>query len=653
MSGPQSSSTSASSTSAIPASATAATSAVSSAQSSSTSATSSTPAVSVNSTTPSAQSHQQQSHRQQPSADRDLTPFALKALERYFGYTSFRTGQADVVNAIMNHHDVLAVLPTGAGKSVCYQLPAAALRLTLVITPLRALMRDQVQALARCGIAAALIDSGTANADRRRIYEDALAGRLKLLYVAPERLHTNDFLSFATHAPIDLIAVDEAHCVLQWGQDFRPAYLGIRSFVQQLTAYMPRPVIAAFTATATPSTRKEIIANLGQISPARVTTTFDRPNIRFDIRAVKRWHRERVIVDWARMYKGQCGIVYCGSRDRTEELEQALLDAGIAAAHFHARMPEEDKGPVQDRFLRGEIQVICATSAFGMGVDKPDVRWVINDGATDSLEEYYQEAGRAGRDGKQSVSLLLWSSDDFEWLHKRVAKSYANAAMDDEESKRAKAAAIARLDAMQRYCETPGCLRAELLRYFGETAESASGATGDGKAGAGKGKAGKQQAKGKAAHCGSCSHCLGLYTMEDLLEDDDDRSGSGYGERGGRGGRWGKRSGGGSGRGRDFDGTRYEDLDVDYDASCSDGWGSSDDSQDSRNRYGHGRKSRGGRRYGKSGGSYSRYGSRSGSSRSSRDDDDFDASQTSGKSGKALRTSVDSVYSAMFGSDSD
>ncbi|OZG57301.1 ATP-dependent DNA helicase RecQ [Bifidobacterium tissieri] len=650
MSGPQSSSTPV-----TPTSATAATLAVSSAQSASTPATSSTSAVSANSATSSAQPHEQPSHRQQPSADRDLTPFALKALERYFGYTSFRTGQADVVNAIMNHHDVLAVLPTGAGKSVCYQLPAAALRLTLVITPLRALMRDQVQALARRGIAAALIDSGTANADRRRIYEDALAGRLKLLYVAPERLHTNDFLSFATHAPIDLIAVDEAHCVLQWGQDFRPAYLGIRSFVQQLTAHMPRPVIAAFTATATPSTRKEIIANLGQISPARVTTTFDRPNIRFDIRAVKRWNRERVIVDWARMYKGQCGIVYCGSRDRTEELEQALLDAGIAAAHFHARMPEEDKGPVQDRFLRGEIQVICATSAFGMGVDKPDVRWVINDGATDSLEEYYQEAGRAGRDGKQSVSLLLWSSDDFEWLHKRVAKSYANAAMDDEESKRAKAAAIARLDAMQRYCETPGCLRAELLRYFGETAESASGATGGGKAGAGNGKADKQQGKTKAAHCGSCSHCLGLYTMEDLLEDDDRSGSGGYGGRGGRGGgdgRW-KRSGGGGGRGRDFDGTRYEDLDVDYDASCSDGWGSSDDSQDSRNRYGHGRKSRGGRRYGKSGVSYSRYGSRSGSSRSSRDDDDFDASQTSGKSGKALRTSTDSVYSAMFGSDSD
>ena len=639
MSGPQSSSTSVTSTSAI-----STTSLVSSAS------TSFASAVSVNSATSSAQPHQQRSHQQQPAADRDLTPFALKALERYFGYTSFRTGQADVVNAIMNHHDVLAVLPTGAGKSVCYQLPAIALRFTLVITPLRALMRDQVQALARRGIAAALIDSGTTNADRRRIYEDALAGRLKLLYVAPERLHTNDFLNFATHAPIDLIAVDEAHCVLQWGQDFRPAYLGIRSFVQQLTVHMPRPVIAAFTATATPATRKEIIANLGQISPARVTTTFDRPNIRFDIRAVKRWHRERVIVDWARMYKGQCGIVYCGSRDRTEELEQALLDAGITAAHFHARMPEEDKGPVQDRFLRGAIQVICATSAFGMGVDKPDVRWVINDGATDSLEEYYQEAGRAGRDGKQSVSLLLWSSDDFEWLHKRVAKSYANAAMDDEESKRAKAAAIARLDAMQRYCETPGCLRAELLRYFGETVGSASGAAGNGKTGK-VGAGSDKQGKSKGPHCGSCSHCLGLYKMEDLLEDDDDRPGSGG--RGGRGGRWSKRSGGGSGRGRDFDGTRYEDLDVDYDASCSDGWGSSDDSQDSRNRYGHGRKSRGGRRYGKSSGSYSRYGSGGSRSWSSREDDDFDASQTSGKSGKALRKSTDSVYSAMFGSDSD
>nr|WP_240541615.1 ATP-dependent DNA helicase RecQ [Bifidobacterium callimiconis] len=585
---------------------------------------------------------------------RDFTPFALKALERNFGYTSFRTGQADVVNAIMNHRDVLAVLPTGAGKSVCYQLPAIALRLTLVITPLRALMRDQVQSLAKRHIAAALIDSGTAGPERQRIYAAALAGHIKLLYVAPERLHTNDFAAFAHRAPIDLIAVDEAHCVLQWGQDFRPAYLGIRAFVESLSAHLPaRPVIAAFTATATPATRNEIIANLGQIDPIRVTTTFDRPNIRFDVRFVKRWSRERAIVDWAVAHKGQCGIVYCNSRARTEELEQALLDAGVAAAHFHARMPESDKGPVQDRFLRGEIQVICATSAFGMGVDKPDVRWVINDGATDSLEEYYQEAGRAGRDGKESVSLLLWADDDFDWLRKRVDESFGNAAMDDEEQKRAKEAALGRLDAMERYCETPGCLRAELLRYFGEgVGESAGERTAANPGGSGaapaSGSGADSTSRGSFYRCGACSHCLGLYKTSKFgsFDDDDEYGGGG---RGGRG-----RGGYGRGRGgRDFDGTRYEDLDDDFDSSCSDGWGSAGDSQDSRSRYGRG-KGRKGYGRGRKGGSYGGYRSYgSGRGNYARDDDDFDASQTSGISGRNLRKSSGSVYSAMFGTDSD
>ncbi|OXN00661.1 RecQ family ATP-dependent DNA helicase [Bifidobacterium vansinderenii] len=565
-----------------------------------------------------------------PSPTRDFTPFALKALERNFGYTSFRAGQADVVNAIMNHRDVLAVLPTGAGKSVCYQLPAIALRLTIVITPLRALMRDQVQSLAKRHIAAALIDSGTGAAERQRIYAAALAGQIKLLYVAPERLHTNDFAAFAHRAPIDLIAVDEAHCVLQWGQDFRPAYLGIRAFVDSLSAHLPaRPVVAAFTATATPSTRNEIIANLGQVDPIRVTTTFDRPNIRFDVRFVKRWSRERAIVDWAVAHKGQCGIVYCNSRARTEELEQALLDAGVSAAHFHARMPEMDKGPVQDRFLSGEIQVICATSAFGMGVDKPDVRWVINDGATDSLEEYYQEAGRAGRDGKESVSLLLWADDDFDWLRKRVDESFGNEAMDDEEQKQAKEAAVGRLEAMERYCETPGCLRVELLRYFGETFGGSVG-----------GKSGSR--------CGACSHCLGLYKTSRFgsFDDDDDEYGGGRGDRRHRGSR-GRRGG------RDFDGTRYEDLDDDYDSSCSDGWGSAGDSQDSRSRYGRGK---GRKKYGRGrkGGSYGGYRSYGSGRRSyARDDDDFDDSQTSGVSGRNLRKSSGSVYSALFGADSD
>ncbi|MBW3088613.1 ATP-dependent DNA helicase RecQ [Bifidobacterium sp. 82T24] len=571
-----------------------------------------------------------QSTRPAKRQDVDYIPFARKALKRFFGYDDFRAGQADVVNAIMNRHDVLAILPTGAGKSVCYQLPAMGLRFTLVITPLRALMRDQVQTLVeRRNIPAALIDAGTGAAERRAIYDKALAGGLRLLYVAPERLGTRDFAAFAARMPIDLIAVDEAHCVLQWGQDFRPAYLNISAFVRSLRI---RPVIAAFTATATPTTRDEISGNLGQYDPVRVGTTFDRPNIRFDTRTVGRWDREDEIVAWALTHKGQCGIVYCNSRKRTEELEQALLDAGVAAAHFHARMAEADKGPVQDRFLSGDIQVMCATTAFGMGVDKPDVRWVINDGAPDSIEEYYQEAGRAGRDGKESVSLLLWDDDDFAWMEQRIGESYDNDAMDDKAQSAARAAAFERLHAMERYCRTSGCLRAELLRYFGEEPD--------------------------AGKCGKCSNCCGdgghARTLASRTSNfgSKPRHGSGSGSRS----RYGSDSshgtyGSGSSRKRFRRASDYDDIDDGYgEVSSSDGWGSSDDAQDSRGRYGGGGRGHG-RGRGRRGG-WKRYGSGRGSG-FGHDDDDFGDSAASGRSGKDLRTSPDSVYAAIFGVDKE
>ncbi|NEG95416.1 RecQ family ATP-dependent DNA helicase [Bifidobacterium sp. SMB2] len=554
------------------------------------------------------------------TGDRDYTAPARNALKRFFGYDDFRAGQADVVNAIMNGHDVLAVLPTGAGKSVCYQLPAMALRFTLVITPLRALMRDQVQSLERRGIPAALIDAGTSVAERRAIYDKALAGGLKLLYVAPERLKTRDFSTFANRMPIDLIAVDEAHCVLQWGQDFRPAYLDISKFVRSLPerpTTEPRLRIAAFTATATPSTRTEISENLGQRDPVRVNTTFDRPNIRFDTKYVGRWDREDEIVAWALGHKGQCGIVYCNSRKRTEELEQTLLDAGVAAAHFHARMAEADKGPVQDRFLSGEIQVMCATTAFGMGVDKPDVRWVINDGATDSIEEYYQEAGRAGRDGKESVSLLLWSDDDFEWLEKRIDESFNNDAMDAGEQSAARSAAFERLHAMERYCRSYGCLRAAFLKYFGE--------------------------EPAAAKCGKCSNCLGGGAARPRAAHTSNFGGSsGSRSRYGNGGGYG--SGDGSSRKRFRHASDYDDIDDGYgEVSSSDGWGSSDDAQDSRGRYG-GRGRRGG---------WKRHGRRRGYDDGDFDDDSDSSSGSYGRSGKDLRKSSNSTYAALFGTDKD
>lgn len=396
---------------------------------------------------------------------RDWSQAALNQLDKAYGYKSFRPGQLEAVNTILNDRDLIAVMPTGSGKSVCYQLPAMREgHLALVVSPLRALMRDQVQALQARGVAAALIDSGVTPKQRQSIYAMAHGGGLRILYVAPERLFADDFLFFSQSTRIDLIAVDEAHCVLQWGHDFRPNYLKIGEFIAGLPT---RPVVAAFTATATRRQVPEIAHALGLDNPIMLGTGFDRPNIRFDTIELKPAARKKFITNWAKAKQEAASSTAPPSAAAT--LAETLREAGIDAEAFYAPLTDKEKARIQDGFLTGSPRVICATTAFGMGVDKPDVRWVVNDGPCESLEAFYQEAGRAGRDGKPARSVMLWTGGDFADWRRRLADNAGNALEDPKDRTKAQQAAFDRLHAMSRYCETDQCLRGVILDYFGDT----------------------------------------------------------------------------------------------------------------------------------------------------------------------------------------
>ena len=325
-------------------------------------------------------------------------------------------------------------------------------------------MRDQVQALQARGVAAALIDSGVTPKQRRSIYDMARGGGLRILYVAPERLFADDFTAFTQSTRVDLIAIDEAHCVLQWGHDFRPSYMRIGEFIAGLPT---RPVVAAFTATATKRQVPEIARDLGLDRPVMIGTGFDRPNIRFDSIEIKPSARRKFITKWARNHEGS-GIVYCTTIRRCDELVECLRDTGVDAEAFYAPLADKEKARIQDGFLTGSPRVICATTAFGMGVDKPDVRWVLNDGPCESLESFYQEAGRAGRDGKPARSVMLWTGSDFMNWERRLADSAGNALDDPKDRSKAQQAAFDRLDAMRGYCETGSCRRGLILDYFGD-----------------------------------------------------------------------------------------------------------------------------------------------------------------------------------------
>ena len=384
---------------------------------------------------------------------RDWSQAALNQLDKAYGYKSFRPGQLEAVNTILNDRDLVAVMPTGSGKSVCYQLPAMREgHLALVVSPLRALMRDQVQALQARGVAAALIDSGVTPKQRQSIYAMAHGGGLRILYVAPERLFADDFLFFSQSTRIDLIAVDEAPCVLQWGHDFRPEYRRIRPIINEIG---PAPLIA-LTATATPKVQLDIQKNLGMSDASVFKSSFNRPNLYYEIRP--KGDVDRDIIRFIKQNEGKSGIIYCLSRKKGEELTELLVANGIRALAYHAGMDAATRAANQDDFLMERVEVIVATIAFGMGIDKPDVRYVIHYDIPKSLEGYYQETGRAGRDGGEGYCLTFYSYKDIQKLEKFMqGKPIA----EQEIGK------LLLLETVS-YAESSMCRRKTLLHYFGE-----------------------------------------------------------------------------------------------------------------------------------------------------------------------------------------
>ena len=420
------------------------------------------------------------------SAD-SVDPSALEALNRYFGYDSFRPGQSGIVSAILTGHDVLGVMPTGAGKSICYQIPAAILPgVAIVISPLISLMRDQVDALNDVGLPAAFINTTQTPDEQDLVFAQALSGQIKLLYVAPERLETERFRNFAVRVPISLVAVDEAHCVSQWGQDFRSSYLGIGEFIAGLPT---RPTVAAFTATATERVRRDIVSILGLHTPSITVTGFDRPNLYFDVISMPRKDKASWVASYIASHPDESGIVYCATRKETEALAESLnsavaelraaggadvSDIGTIAVAYHGGMSADAREKAQRDFVTDRVPVVVATNAFGMGIDKSNVRFVIHHNMPESIEAYYQEAGRAGRDGEPSRCTLLWNESDIVTRRRLLDSDYENERLTPEEQEAVRASKRRLLDAMVGYCRTTDCLHAYMTRYFGETAGGAA-----------------------------------------------------------------------------------------------------------------------------------------------------------------------------------
>ena len=420
------------------------------------------------------------------SAD-SVDPRALEALNRYFGYDSFRPGQSGIVSAILTGHDVLGVMPTGAGKSICYQIPAAILPgVAIVISPLISLMRDQVDALNDVGLPAAFINTTQTPDEQDLVFAQALSGQIKLLYVAPERLETERFRNFAVRVPISLVAVDEAHCVSQWGQDFRSSYLGIGEFIAGLPT---RPTVAAFTATATERVRRDIVSILGLHTPSITVTGFDRPNLYFDVISMPRKDKASWVASYIASHPDESGIVYCATRKETEALAESLnsavtelraaggadvSDIGTIAVAYHGGMSADAREKAQRDFVTDRVPVVVATNAFGMGIDKSNVRFVIHHNMPESIEAYYQEAGRAGRDGEPSRCTLLWNESDIVTRRRLLDSDYENERLTPEEQEAVRASKRRLLDAMVGYCRTTDCLHAYMTRYFGETAGAAA-----------------------------------------------------------------------------------------------------------------------------------------------------------------------------------
>lgn len=388
----------------------------------------------------------------------------LSVLKEYFGHDSFREGQNRITDSLLGGRDVLGIMPTGAGKSICYQVTALMFDgITIVISPLISLMKDQVSALVQSGVAAAYINSSLTHAQYLKVLQNTESGKYKIIYVAPERLCAPAFLGICRNLNISMVAVDEAHCVSQWGQDFRPSYLKIPDFIDALNS---RPVVGAFTATATGAVRDDIKTLLRLVSPLVVTTGFDRPNLFFSVMQPK--NKSIELMKLIKERKNESGIVYCSTRKAVEEVCELLQKNGFAATRYHAGLDENERRRNQDDFVYDRAAIMVATNAFGMGIDKSNVSFVIHYNMPKNMESYYQEAGRAGRDGRSADCILLYSAKDVRTNQFLINNSEPNPDLTEDEQEEVRRRDRERLKQMTFYCTTHKCLRKFILEYFGD-----------------------------------------------------------------------------------------------------------------------------------------------------------------------------------------
>ncbi len=408
-------------------------------------------------------------------------------LKKYFGYDTFRSGQETIVDSLLSGQDALGIMPTGAGKSLCYQVPALLFPgITLVISPLISLMKDQVSTLNQAGVHAAYLNSSLTPGQYRKALENMTQGIYKIVYVAPERLAADNFIRAVEHIKISMISVDEAHCISQWGQDFRPSYVKIPDFIEQL-GY--RPVVSAFTATATKEVREDILALLNLNDPKVLTTGFDRKNLKFEM--TRPADKMKALLAYIAPRSQECGIIYCITRKIVEEVCARLIKEGYAATRYHAGLSDEERQHNQDDFIYDRKRIMVATNAFGMGIDKSDVRYVVHFNMPKNIESYYQEAGRAGRDGLPSECILFYSGQDVVMNQFFIDQMSGSESVDSETLDLLKERERERLRKMTFYCMTNECLREYILRYFGEYGGN---------------------------YCGNCSNCLTQFEEKDVSE---------------------------------------------------------------------------------------------------------------------------------------
>lgn len=411
-----------------------------------------------------------------------------KVLKDVFGYDTFREGQEGLIDSTLAGRDVLGIMPTGAGKSICFQVPALLFQgITIVVSPLISLMKDQVAALNAAGVHAAFINSSLTEGQYRKAMEFAARGRYKIIYAAPERLMTDSFLALVNQVEISMVAVDEAHCISQWGQDFRPSYLKIAEFIQVLPK---RPVIAAYTATATRAVKEDILCILGLQNPFVAVTGYDRKNLCFAVEKPK--DKIQALLDYLDKNREKSGIIYCNTRKNVEEIHRRLIQEGYPAVRYHAGLSDEEKKQNQEDFIYDRMPVMVATNAFGMGIDKSNVRFVLHFNMPKDIESYYQEAGRAGRDGEPGECVLYYAGQDVKTNEFLITQQMENEEFDREDMELIRERNFERLRKMTFYCFTNECLREYILRYFGEYGGN---------------------------YCGNCKNCLTEFQDTDVTKE--------------------------------------------------------------------------------------------------------------------------------------